>query len=189
MGDTCSPCTTCGDRSGCCMCPDPEQREQLVEAVLKENEELEREANFGDVATLLGNSYVVQTYLKIKQEVDPYVLGIVRDLFLEGRDVDAVAILATELELEPPKSLEDAGFIRVKIWNEGAGWHIHCDACREYFFHDKSDDQTERVMTGRPGKPRPMTYIGTWIQEHYATCIIKHPTTHRPDRNLKKVRF
>lgn len=40
-------------------------------------------------------------HLRLKQQLDPQLLECVRDLLLDGEDVDAIAILAQELDLYP----------------------------------------------------------------------------------------
>lgn len=50
---------------------------------------------------LVKNARIQQRHLSLLQSVKPSILETVRDLLLEGNDVDALAILAQELDLVP----------------------------------------------------------------------------------------
>jgi len=46
-------------------------------------------------------SFLQREHLKLRQAVSPEILSVVRDLLLDGDDVDAIGILARELDLVP----------------------------------------------------------------------------------------
>jgi len=47
--------------------------------------------------------------LKLQQAVDPDILAMVRDLFLAGKDIDAIGILANELQMVPAAAAGRSG--------------------------------------------------------------------------------
>lgn len=68
----------------------------------KDLDELEDRANGIDhVERLRQQSATTAETLRIQQNVDPRALDSIRDLLLAGKDIDAIAMLANELDMVP----------------------------------------------------------------------------------------
>lgn len=169
---------------------DPMREQQLIDEILEEEDLAEQERR-EHYELLVSQAKTIVDDLKIKQQTTPEVLSIVRDLLLEGADVDAIAILANELDLVPRRMKvlnENYGnrpdgygvtWFRTRRWRrtEGApvshGWFLKCEAC---YGHENnsfiSDEHWHQDGTRYDVNPRirPVDELIAWMLQHTETC-------------------
>lgn len=94
----------------------------------EELDKLEDRAHHGkNVDDAVAGATIEREEIRLKQQVDPIKLTIIRDLLLAGRDVDAIGILCHELGLEAPRKVDTVQLAA------GSTFSLKIDGVHAYF--------------------------------------------------------